>query len=104
MSKDLRKWIQDAAAELEQQLTTQLDHDRSQALDDENRRYLSRQGEVSAMIESSTLARLQREIQQLRARRDQGELFDPDQRVEDLERTSLADRKRSSGESATTRK
>ena len=86
VSVDIRAWIQKATVELAQQLTAQLEQDRAQALDDENRRYQSRQGEVSAMIESSTLARLERDIQQLRARRDQGELFDPEQRLEDFER------------------
>ena len=85
VSEDIRAWIQEGAAELAQQLNAQLEQDRTQALDDENRRYQSRQGEVSAMIESSTLARLDREIEQLQVRRAQGELFDAERRLEDLE-------------------
>ena len=86
VGEDVRQWVQGAAKVLTEQLVAQLELDGAQALEDENQRYASRQGEVSALIESSTLTRLEREITQLRARRDQGELFDAERRIEDLER------------------
>ena len=83
---DVREWVRGSTSQLTDQLVSQLEVDREKALDDENQRYQSRQGEVSALIESSTLQRLEREIEQLKARREQGELFDQEQRLDDLDR------------------
>ena len=57
---------------------------RAPARDD---RYRKRQGEVSALIEQSTLARLTREIEQLGIRARQGQLFDEDERLAEIERS-----------------
>ena len=46
-----------------------------------------RQGEVSALIEQSTLARLTREIEQLRERGRQGQLFDETERLAEIEQS-----------------
>ncbi|HLU47305.1 MAG TPA: helicase-related protein, partial [Planctomycetota bacterium] len=54
---------------------------------DEEQRYRSRTGEVSALIESSTLQKLEREIERMRAARDQGLLFDQENRLAQLERS-----------------
>jgi superfamily II DNA or RNA helicase len=86
VGEDVREWLQTAGSELTQQLKTQLEIDRERSLEDENQRYQSRQGEVSHLIESSTLARLEREMTELKARRDQGELFDQERRLDELDR------------------
>ena len=83
---DVRNFIRDMTQRLTQQLRQQLDIDRQRALDNENERYQSRQGEVSALIESSTMARLEREINELNARKQQGTFFDEDQYLEAIER------------------
>src|SRR5690606_19830896 len=54
---------------------------------DEEQRYRSRTGEVSALIESSTLQKLEREIERMRVARDQGLLFDQENRLAQLERS-----------------
>ena len=53
----------------------------------EDERYRQRRGEVSALIERSTLARLTREIEQLAAKRRQGQLFDQGERFAELEQS-----------------
>jgi hypothetical protein len=60
--------------QLSSDLSRQLEADREQALANATERYQSRQGEISALIASSTLARLEREIEDLKAKRKQGRL------------------------------
>jgi superfamily II DNA or RNA helicase len=54
---------------------------------DEDERYRSRQGEVSALITESTIAKLEREIAALRNEKRQGLLFDQDSRLDELDRS-----------------
>ena len=86
IGEDVREHLERAAAGLTGALQAQLERDRAQALQDENARYQSRQGEVSALIESSTMDRLGRELERLRARRAQGQLFNQAHAFEVLER------------------
>ena len=53
----------------------------------EDERYRQRQGEVSALIEQSTLARLNREIEQLSLKKRQGRLFDESERLAEIEQS-----------------
>ena len=86
VESDVRDFIGDATQHLTEQLRQQIGIDRQRALASENERYQSRQGEVSALIESSTMARLEREINELNARKQQGTLFDQNQYLEAMER------------------
>ena len=83
---EVQDLIGDMTTRLTQQLKEQLEIDRERALESENERYQSRQGEVSALIASSTMARLEREINELRARRQQGTLFDQHRHIEAMDR------------------
>ena len=53
----------------------------------EDERYRQRGGEISALVERSTAARLREELAQLTERRRQGQLFDEDDRLADIERS-----------------
>ncbi len=83
--RDLERWLRDYKKELDTSLRGQLHADERAARLREDERYRQRQGEVSALIERSTLARLTREIEQLSARRRQGQLFDEEERFAELE-------------------
>ena len=87
VSAGLRAWLRAYKDELTQRLATQLRVDGEAAPGREDERYRQRQGEVSALIEQSTLARLTREIEQLRERGRQGQLFDETERRADIERS-----------------
>lgn len=63
--QDARSWLQKHNAGLTEELQQQLELDKNRALEEENERYRSRQGEVSALIESSTIAKLERELEAL---------------------------------------
>ena len=63
--QDTRRWLQAHSAELSEQLQLQLELDKSRGLEEENERYRSRQGEVSALIENSTIAKLERELAEI---------------------------------------
>jgi len=83
---DIRQHLEDAAVSLTKQLAAQLNTDRDQALATENERYRSRQGEVSTLIESSTMARLDRELTELKSRRAQGLLFSQAEMLDEMDR------------------
>ena len=86
VGEDLREFIGETAQTLTKTLQKQLSEDREQALRDENTRYQSRQGEVSVLIEGSTMARLDREISEMRLQRQQGLLFNQKEFFEELDR------------------
>ncbi|MBC7078227.1 MAG: hypothetical protein H5T92_07985, partial [Synergistales bacterium] len=44
-------------------------------------------GEISALIEGTTIARLEKEIETLKLERSQGALFDQDRRLEEIDRS-----------------
>ncbi len=75
-NRGLRRWTRSHADALTQRLHAQLETDEAAARERENTRYREREGEVSTMIARSTVGRLEREIQQLRFKREQGQLFD----------------------------
>ena len=83
----LRRWVHRHTRDLTERLRDQLRVDGEAARRREDERYRQRQGEVSALIEQSTLARLTREIEQLGIRARQGQLFDEDERLAEIERS-----------------
>ena len=87
VSAVLRAWLREYRDELTRRLASQLRVDGEAARGREDERYRQRQGEVSALIERSTLARLTREVEQLRHRARQGQLFDEADRLAEMERS-----------------
>ena len=83
----LQDWLHRYRDDLTDRLRRQLGVDGDAARTREDERFRQRQGEVSALIEQSTLGRLTREIDTLSRRKDQGRLFDADQRLAELERS-----------------
>ena len=87
VSAGLRGWLHEFREELTERLGRQLRVDGEAARQREDERYRQRQGEVSALIEQSTLARLTGEIEQLGNRVRQGQLFDEDERLAAIEQS-----------------
>ncbi len=87
VKRDLERWLRDYKTRLDGGLRAQLQADQRAARAREDERYRQRQGEVSVLIERSTLARLTREIEQLAAKRRQGQLFDQGERFAELEQS-----------------
>ena len=86
-SPALRNRLNACKDELTVRLRQQLQADGSAAREREDERYRQRQGELSALIEQSTLARLNREIEQLSLKKRQGGLFDEDERLAEIEQS-----------------
>ena len=84
----LRDWLAGHQRELTERLHRQLEADHAVARGGEDERYRQRQGEVSALIEQSTLARLNREVDALAAKRRQGHLFDEAGQLAAIERSA----------------
>lgn len=84
---DLRKLIQGTATDLTTALSRQLKSDGEEARKREDERYRSRQGEVSALITESTMARLERDLARLQQERTQGLLGFAADRLDDLQRS-----------------
>jgi hypothetical protein len=68
---DIRRFIDSRAAQLTETLLATLVEEESRARQQEVERFRSRQGEVSALIEENTQAKLEREIEALRSERAQ---------------------------------
>ena len=83
----LQKWLRRHRDELTERLRGQLRVDGEAARTREDERYRQRQGEVSALIEQSTVARLTREIENLTQETRQRGLFDEDEHLAELERS-----------------
>ncbi len=84
---ELKALLGQHANQLTESLREQLDESGKQARQDEEQRYRSRQGEVSTLITENTLAKLEREIEALKAERQQGTLFDEAQRLDAIDRS-----------------
>jgi len=87
IASDVQALVRDLASRLTERLASTLDVERVSALRTENDRFLSRQGEISALIEGTTIARLEKEIEQLKRERNQGVLYDQDRRLEEIDRS-----------------
>ena len=84
---DLRAYLKKETVRLAEVLRKQLDVDRAGALAAENERFQSRQGELSALVAGNTMKKLERELRDLQAARQQGLLFDEEARFDDMERS-----------------
>lgn len=97
---DVKQWLAGYLRELDTALQDQLRLDGDAAVNQETARYQSRQGEVSALIASNTISRLERELAELRAeRRDflpflEKEFFDQMDRDIKLKEDELRRRRR----------
>lgn len=89
---DLQTLIKTLRSELTKKLLAQLDLDGKAARKVESERYQSRHGEVSTLIAENTLAKLERDINRLKAERAQGRLFESQHALEELERSIEAKR------------
>ena len=84
---DLGEWLRGYGNALTERLRRRLETDGEAARKREDERYRQRRGEVSALIEQSTVARLAREIALLAERRRQGRLFDKNEGLAEIERS-----------------
>jgi superfamily II DNA or RNA helicase len=84
VAHDVREALKSIAADLQKRLNQTLAEELETAKTREAERFQSRQGELSSLIEASTLARLEREIQELENERRQGRLFEQHEILEDL--------------------
>lgn len=87
VTPDLRAFLTAHAERLTAELRRDLQSAGTQARKDEEERYRSRQGEVSALIAENTLAKLEREIAALKTERQQGLLFDEEARLDAIDRS-----------------
>ena len=85
--RDLRRWLRTHQDDLTKRLRAQLKTDEAEARKRENKRYQQREGEVSTLIEQSTVRRLEREISDLKVKREQGQLFDEAGALDKLDRS-----------------
>ena len=84
---DLGEWLRGYGNALTERLRRRLEVDGEAARKREDERYRQRRGEVSALIEQSTVARLAREIALLAERGRQGRLFDENEGLAEIERS-----------------
>ena len=83
----LRRWLRDYRNDLTECFRRRLRADGEAARKREDERYRERQGEVSALVQRSTMARLSRELERLKNKKRQGRLFDETERLEEIERS-----------------
>lgn len=84
---DLKEFVTAHAATLTRGLQAQVAAEGVRARQQEEERYRSRQGEVSALIAETTVGRLEREVVELKARRLQGLLFEEREQLDRLDRS-----------------
>ena len=84
--RPLGRWVARHQADLTERLRRQLETDGEAERKREDERYRRREGEVSSLIERSTIDRLAREISNLRIKREQGQLFDEAAALDRLDR------------------
>ena len=87
---ELQGWLRQYRNGLTERLRGQLEVDGADARSREDERYRQRQGEVSQLIERSTVDRLNREVQQLDVERRQGQLFDETGLLAEIEQSMEA--------------
>ena len=84
---DLKEVVSRLRSELTARLRQQLAIDGEQAKNEEEARYRSRPGEVSALIADNTLKKLERDIAELKRQKAQGLLFDGQAALDDMDRS-----------------
>ena len=72
---NIESWIQSYRTELQQQLAEQLKADQKAAREEAAKSFQSRAGELSELIQTNTVQRLEREIEELRTQYRQRDLF-----------------------------
>jgi hypothetical protein len=82
---EVKGLIRERTDQLNKTLLAELESDRKRAAEDAVRRYQSRHGEVSSLIENLSMTRLEKEIADLKALQQQGVLFDAEQYLQRLE-------------------
>ena len=87
VGRDLKRWLRIHRDGLTEALHHQLESTGAQARKEENERYQQRQGEVSALIEQQTVARLEGELEKLAAQRTRGLLFNQEERLAEIARS-----------------
>jgi hypothetical protein len=90
VAQDAREAVAQWRATLTERLGTGLAAEATEAVRRERERFQSRQGELSRLIQEQSLARLEREIEQLETEQRQGVLFDTEQRLAELARSQRA--------------
>ena len=84
---DLKRFLVDYAGRLTETLRHELTAAGEEARSQEDARYRSRQGEISSLIAENTIAKLEREVEALRAQRMQGLLFNEADRFDEIDRS-----------------
>lgn len=84
---ELKNVLRDHRNSLTDALRQQLEIDGEKARRNEDDRYRQRQGEVSELIQQTTVRSLEREVQQLQARRAQGDLFATDEQHAEIDQS-----------------
>lgn len=87
---DLKAGLRAHAVELERGLSAEIARRGTEELEEERKRFLSRQGELSTLIEQQSVAKLEKELAHLRQEAGQGLLFGAASRLEELERSIAA--------------
>ncbi len=82
---DVRDLISDLRTDLTERLQAAMEEDYEKARKDEQDRFQSRQGELSALIQQTTMQRLEREIDELKEQRQQGVLHIFAHRLDELD-------------------
>ena len=90
LEPDLRDFIRRQAERLTAELQEQLALDLEAALDEEEKRYRSRQGEISVLIESNTTQKLEKEVELMKAQRKQGVLAFGAHKLDEMDRSIQA--------------
>ena len=85
--RDLRRWVRTHQDDLTERLRSQLKTDEAAARAREDQRYRQREGEVSTLITQNSVQRLEREIGELKVKREQGQLFDEAGALDKLDRS-----------------
>jgi hypothetical protein len=80
MIKKLRKQLTGSLSEI-------LKKDGEAARIDEDKKYRSRQGEISELVKQNTLAKLEKEVEKLKIQRKQGILFENQSYFDELDRS-----------------
>lgn len=87
VESELKAFVTAHAASVTGTLLAQLTAEGARARQQEEERYRSRQGEVSTLIAETTLAKLSREVEELKVARRQGLLFEEGDRLDTLDRS-----------------
>jgi hypothetical protein len=90
VSVDMRDLVRSLARNLTRSLSATLAHEDVEARKRETERFRSRHGELSHLIESQTLQRLERELAELDTAIRQGSLFDAEGYLQELTRSREA--------------